>query len=66
MTEQLFQITIPNVPANVKMALDALAEADKRSLSSYVRIVLEKHVRAMETFDSLDETKPLLLKSIAA
>ena len=51
MTQDVIQLAIPGVPAELKQKLQALAEADRRSLSAYVRILLEKHVQAFEAFE---------------
>jgi len=36
------------VPASLKQALQALADADKRKPGPYIQIVLEEHVEAKE------------------
>lgn len=46
--ETLIQLSIPSVPASVKSKLEELAAKDKRSLSSYVRIILENHIQVVE------------------
>lgn len=48
MPEDLTQVTIPNIPAASKRKLEELAEKDHRTLSAYLRLVLENHLLQVE------------------
>jgi hypothetical protein len=59
-TEITTQITIPNVPATTRAKLESLAEKDHRSLAAYLRILLEKHVQATDTFALSEAETPVI------
>jgi predicted DNA-binding protein len=56
MTEEVVQLSIPNFPVSLKQKLEALAEQDQRKLAAYLRVVLARHVQAIEAFDLAEKT----------
>lgn len=56
MTEEVIQLSIPNFPVSLKKKLEALAEQDQRKLAAYLRIVLAKHVQAIEAFELAEKS----------
>lgn len=57
--ETVVQLSVPNVPAKLKAKLEDLAEREDRSLASYIRIILEKHVQAVDSPESARKPAPV-------
>lgn len=55
-TDTKITMSISGVPQELKQKLEALAEQDRRKLSAYICLLLEKHVQAVEAFDLAEKT----------
>ncbi len=49
-TDEKVTVSISGVPIEIWEKIKSLADKDIRTPSAYVRILLEKHVQATETF----------------
>lgn len=59
-TDEKVTVSISGVPVDVWEKIKVLSDKDIRTPSAYVRILLEKHVQATETFALAEADTPAL------